>query len=464
MSRAIIGPAIRFPDDLPTELSSMQDMLDSLPRKFDDPYVFRVLIYFLSSLIPKSHRNAGLAGTDPFYMWNCRRRELAGIVTHVTYREKQACKKALKIIDQLDLYSTYRDIEYHSKKLVRGDPKSHSNSIGEGFITTNRGHDWIIRCAYELDIPDQWKEWLELMYEKQPYTAVDPPRSRLGQSEQFFLETLLTATNIDGFESMVSLIKFWLRQVLTVIQVWDECPTKNHFMPSYDWCVAAYQLMWDRLKNDLVNPFSEYPYLLRQEVLRNISFMSVFERCWKWVSSTNQATPGEDFDPLEVQRRVYHHILALVRDMYQHRNPSTNDVLNQAFGGQNEPRPYLPLEDHWLRVLEPKLREHEVLFNGLCKEFFGLPDGSVIADPDRVPFRLEYSPFLIEYQAVGARIDITQFVSIGQPAPGDLCTLCQMPSGSQSGSQSQSQSQNQNQNDSETVNQHGGKRDMKLRI
>ncbi|KAF3032235.1 hypothetical protein E8E11_002389 [Didymella keratinophila] len=241
--------------------------------------------------------------------------------------------------------------QYASVFVRHSSPTTARSFVGEEYTVISRAHDWVVRCALELDIPYKWKSWLQLMYKKQPYKILDEPSTTIDEDEDVFLATLQAAANIGGFDTTIPVIKFWLRQVLTVIQVWDVClhvrgDRDAFIMPTYDWCMAAYEKMWHRFKNELRNPLSDYPYVVREQLLRDVHYMRLFEECWKWTGLATQGIKVQDFDPYEIRTAIHEHVLKLVRDEFQPRNLGTQEMLEQVFGAKTEKNEYFLLAEN----------------------------------------------------------------------------------------------------------------------
>lgn len=433
---------IRFPEDTPTTISCLQKALHLLLQQEEDPDVFQTLIYFFSTLLS----GPSLSQTVPDQIladaWRTFQGDLANPY-HFCNGGIQASKQFDAIINQLDPVGTCQEMRQYASVFVRhSTPVIARSHVGDEYTMISRAHDWVVRCAFELDIPCKWKSWLQLMYEKQPYKILDEPSTTIDEDGDIFLATLHAAANIDGFDAMIPAIKFWLRQVLTVVQVWDVClqigGDSDALMPSYDWCVAAYEKMWYRFKNELRNPLSDYPYMVREQLLRDFHYMRVFEECWKWTDLTTQGIKAQDFDPYEIRTAVYEYVIKLVRDEFQLRNFSTQEILEQVFGGKTENNEYFILaEDPVVFVdnLQNDLRPRPSIYDGLCQEFY--PDLPTMRDAEYEAMypgseaeydKDEYEPAPLEdfeVEAFGPRIDIADFAHTKEPEPGDFCTICQ---------------------------------------
>lgn len=287
------------------------------------------------------------------------------------------------------------------------------------------------------------------MYEKQPYKILDLPSTRFDEGEHIFINTLHTAADIGGFDAMIPVTKFWIRQTLTIVQVWDVRfhveGDEGALMPSYEWCVAAYEKMWQCSKNEVRNPLSEYPYMVRHELLRDIQFMRVFEECWKWIALATQGIHAQDFDPYEVRVAVLKYVLTLARNEFQPRNFSTQEELEKAFGAKTEGSGYVLLAERpvvYVGNLDNDLRERPSLHVGLCKEFYPhlpnmtqaeyeamYPDSEDDSENDSDGSEsdlgeLELPPDVV-VEAYGPLIDIAKFTWEKEPDAGGFCTWCQ---------------------------------------
>jgi|SRR5690242_12036771 len=103
-------------------------------------------------------------------------------------------------------------------------------------------------------------------------------------------------------------------------------------MPPYPWRDAAYRKMWYRFINDIRDPFSDYPYMVRQEVLRKISYQQVFEQCWEWVCGSTAGVQAKDFDPFEVRAEIHNRVPTMIVNEYQPQYLGTQAVLEKEFG------------------------------------------------------------------------------------------------------------------------------------
>ncbi|KAJ4986963.1 hypothetical protein SVAN01_07504 [Stagonosporopsis vannaccii] len=307
---------------------------------------------------------------------------------------------------------------------MKGDPMdSCVDSIGDGYTIVSRGYDWTVRCVYQLHIPETWKTWLETMYEKQPEKIVDHAEHNRDDS---FLDTVVAAANIGGFETMIPLVKFWLRQVFTIVEVWNTRlmveGNEESSMPPYQWCEAAYYKMWYRFRNELRDPFSDYPYVLRQELLRKLSYQRVFEHCWGWVYQVTVEIGAKDFDPSEVRETIHSLVLTAVQNKFQTRYRGTESVLKEEFGSRTGDERYQLLDEGPLVSvfsLEGDLHATSSVLD-LCEEFYYSAD----EDEDAYMGELEMTED-VEMEAYGSLIELAQFTTVKQPAPDDFCSCCQ---------------------------------------
>lgn len=438
---------IRFAEDRPIKITCLEDAIIIFHKTSDDPYVFQALIFFLSTLLSTQLMHDQLHELQILHMWNIRRQDMTNSYRFV-YRDIETCTKVLDIIEQLDPNATCRVLGGMAAAHLQGFPSSGNNHVNEGYTIVNRGHDWIVRCAWESDIDDRYKEWLRLMYEKQPCKMVDVPSGLVDEGKFTYIETLWTAAQSDGFEVMIPVIKFWLRQALTMVNIWHCCfQTRVEGVETplpYEWCVASYDKMWYQFKKELQNPFSDYPYKVREQ-LQKMSYMRVFEECWKWVKLAAQSK--EDFEMHEVRKLVYNHMLVMARNEFEPHEQSTMRVLKKSFGDHQiygeynilgeEPVVYLHnLNDY------PHLREIQSLHDGLCKEFYpNLPDISQEEYDVRYPVSeqeigsesvsemdlddADLQSGGIQDEAYGPRIDISQFTFDKPSDENDYCAICQ---------------------------------------
>ncbi|KAF3031509.1 hypothetical protein E8E12_001958 [Didymella heteroderae] len=281
-----------------------------------------------------------------------------------------------------------------------------------------------------------------LMYEKQPYKILDEPSTTIDEDEDIFIATLHAAADIGGFDAMIPVIKFWLRQALTIVEVWDVRlqvrGDADAVMPSYNWCVAAYEKMWHRFKNEVRNPLSDYPYMVREQLLRDVHYTRVFEEGWKWTDLATQDIEAQDFDPHEIRKAIYEHVLKLVRDEFQPRNLGTQEALEQVFGAKTENKEHFLLAESpvvFVDNLGNDLRTRLSIYDGLCQGFY--PDLPTMTDAEYDAMYLdseaeydqdEYEPVPledVEVEALGPSIDVAGFTRIKEPDADDFCTICQ---------------------------------------
>lgn len=432
---------IRFPDDVCVDIPVLRNAFYILDQRSQDPHVLQTLIYFFSCLLQVPNRSLSNDGVSQ--LWDACRARLHNPY-HFIFHDVETSEEVDAVINELDPIVTFRGLALQAAAHLKGNPKHRLQYNGYEFTMVNRGYDWIVRCVYEFDIPPIWKPWLDTMYEQQPYKILDLSGHCIDEGNYIFLNSVAAAAHLDGFDSMVPLIKFWLRQALTIVQVWDFRLTVEGdgqgTLPPYAWCVAAYEKMWHRFRNELRDPFSEYPYMLRQTLLREIKYMRVFEDCWRWVHYITRDLATEDFDPYEVRCAVYQSILTTVQNEYQPRNHSTAQVLKEAFG-ENDRSEWLQLfaENPVVTIdnLEEDLREQYSLYDGLCDFIYDFPDATpenldelysdsdaeLYSDEDTV---MEYEPAEdVEVEVYGPRIDIAQFTSAKQATADDFCTWCQ---------------------------------------
>ena len=140
--------------------------------------------------------------------WCISQRDLANPY-HLRNGDIHACRQFDAIIDQLDPVGTCQEMRQYASVFVRhSTPTTARCFVGEDYTIISRAHDWVVRCAFALNIPYKWKSWLQLMYEKQPYKILDEPSTTIDEDEDIFLATLHAAADIGGFDAMISVIKF----------------------------------------------------------------------------------------------------------------------------------------------------------------------------------------------------------------------------------------------------------------
>lgn len=433
---------IRFPEDTPVIIPCLQNALNLVSQQDEDPLVFQSLIIFFSTLLAGPALSHAISDRVVIDAWRICQRDLANPY-HFCNASVQTCRQTDAIIDQLEPVETILEMHRYASVLVQhSSPVSTHLFVGQQYTIISRAHDWVVRCAFQLDIPYKWKSWLQLMYEKQPYRILDGPSTIIDEDEDVFLATLHAAAKIGGFDAKIPAIKFWLRQVLTVVQVWDLhlqiWGDVDTLMPSYDWCVAAYERMWYRFKNELRNPLSDYPYVVREQLLLDVHYMRVFEECWKWTNLATEDIKAQEFDPYETCTTIYENVIKLVRDEFQPRDFSTQDLLKQVFGAATEKNEYFLLAESpvvFLDNLQDDLRPRPSVYDGLCREFYpDLPSmteaeyDAMYPDLEAEYDEYEYEPIPledIEVEAFGPRIDIDGFTHTKKPVIGDFCTICQ---------------------------------------
>ena len=329
---------IRWHEDELVGVPCLQKALTVYKEMRVDPYAFQALIYFLSSLLPHSdpmyhHQHESRI----LYTWVIRAKDLGMLRYHI-YRDEYTHKELLKLLNQLDPIEICMELEIIAASCVGG--RSCSEKLSSyGFITVDRGYVWIIRCEYECDIPDLYKSWLQLTYEEQPHKIADLPSRQTDKGDFTFAKSLQTAADGIGLhDGIIPTTKFWTRQALTIVDVWDHSVQaevdRQDLMPSYKWCVTLYYEMWNRCQEDLRDPFSTYSYENRR-LLSKISYMRVFEECWQGGQVATQGLTGvDDFNFKRVQKEVYNHVLITVRDQWQPKSFGTSAALQQEFGNR----------------------------------------------------------------------------------------------------------------------------------
>jgi hypothetical protein len=439
---------IRFPEDHPIGIiPCLNKALTILSQQDENPHVFQMLIYFFSTLL--SGPALSLEQITPDHVvidtWHTCQLDLHNPY-HFCYKGYEACRQFDAIIEQLDPVETFQQMRYYAALFVRhSTPTTLSSFVGEDYTIINRVHDWVVRCAFYtigFGLPYKWKSWLRLMYEKQPYKILDGPRASIDEDKDIFLETLHAAANIGGFDAMIPVIKFWVRQALTVVHFWDVRfsvrDPADKLMPTYPWCVAAYEEMWYRFKNELRNPLSDYPYMVRDQVLCDIHYMRIFSKCWGWADRATQGIEVQYFEPLGIKKAVYEHVLVLVRDEFQPRYLGTEEKLEQVFGANTENKWYFLLREDpvvWAGILVNDLRPRPSLYDGLCEEFYpeipamtDVEHDAMYPDSDAEYYENEHElvPFdAVEMEAFGPCIDIGDFTSTKEADADDFYTICQ---------------------------------------
>lgn len=426
MAKSIEEGIIRFPEDMPTDIPMLRNALVEFARLEQDPYVFQALLYFFSSLIEDSNLDINNVGAITA-LWNSCRAELRKSDEFI-FHNATTCSQTDSVIDRLNPIATICELRSLAAIHVKGNPSSRLGSIEDDFTIISRGYDWIVRCVYKLNIPETWKAWLELTYEKQPARLFDTPENT---GYDIFFHTIEDAANIEGFDAMIPLIKFWLRQALTIVEVWNQRlmvdgdePVEDGLgaspMPPYPWCDAAYRKMWCRFINDIRDPFSDYPYMVRQEVLRRVSYQQVFEQCWEWVCGATAGVEAKDFDPFEVRAEIHNRVLTMIVDEYQPQYPDIQAMLEKEFGRRVEgERGQLLAEGPIVSTcsLEEDLQATRSSLK-LCENSYNP------ATTHRWMGEMELTED-VQFETYGPLIDLTQFTFVKQPAAGDFCSWCQ---------------------------------------
>lgn len=95
-----------------------------------------------------------------------------------------------------------------------------------------------------------------------------------------------------------------------MVQVWDVYlqvgSDSDALIPSFDWCVAAYEKLWYRLTAERT---LDYPYMVHEQLLRDVHYMSIFEECWKRTDLATQGIKAQDFDPYETRTVICEHVI-----------------------------------------------------------------------------------------------------------------------------------------------------------
>jgi hypothetical protein len=422
---------IRFVEDTPVAIPRLQEAIKICS---DNPYILQVLIYFFTKLL-SVHRNYLVTDNQQITdQWDISCRDLLnpyGHIYHDTYT-----MQALYFIKQLDPIATYRELTDEALVHLRGHPEDGEYITPVGYTIINRGHDWIVRCALECNVPDRVKHWLELMYPFQPWKIVDMSSRLVGENVDVLFAYLDDAGNRGGPDAMMHVLRLWLRQAMTVVDIWKYCPVEQRedssLMPRYDWCVSAYRKMFYQFQKELQNPFSEYPYAER-DGLKDVSFMRIFEHCWLLAALESQYMGLVVVDREILRCQVHGHVLSIVQNMFRDRIQDIDHHLDKAFGSLELVREE-PLID--LRSLEDELRPWHCLMDRLGQQFYGhnLPDmmfeGMEAYENDfEVVYDSEDEADLdmedIEVEAHGEWIDITELTVDQQPQTDDLCTVCQ---------------------------------------
>ncbi|KAJ8117428.1 hypothetical protein OPT61_g1366 [Boeremia exigua] len=455
ISHSLEEYGIRFPEDMPIILPCLRRAFDiARIQRSNNPYVLEALLYFFSYLVADSYNNERSGDAAIFTAWDTTVSRVVADSILTPLHSHDACRKAEDIIEQLDPLATYRELQSASDDCMsKAIPYAREE---QGFAVLDRGDDWIIRCAYELDLTTTWRRWLYLMYKKQPCETTDPrsftiddPERRFYNSEPIFLDTISAAERLHGIEATIPLIKFWLRQTLTLVEIWSLYLTlkddQDEMIPTHDWFVCAYQKMSHRFHCDVRDPFSEYPYTIRQDVLGKLSYLQVFEQCWGWVSLASQTTTASEFDPFEVRLTLHNDLLNLVRSTYHPQEHRTTRVLEESFGVQNTSREggYQLLAESPIvnvNLLDSEVGGYGHLIRSILEIFNPLPsmegteDGILdyrgydsvedyeSAFDDDIEMDLAED---VELEAHGPPINIAQFTVDKEPAEDAFCTFCQ---------------------------------------
>jgi hypothetical protein len=451
---------LRYEEDTPVVIPSLKRALQLLAREGPDPHSFRTLVFFFSFLHPSEPNDStgeqveDLRDDLVIRKWKHRKSMLAYLKTF-WHRNEMILDQVDAVIDQLDAIATSREVARLMKINIRGNPYSHMNRehgwVGEYNMHT-RVFDWVTRCAFELELPNVWKEWLQLMYQKQPSQIRDEDHQHGYRGIRAFRKSVKEAGRLrpDQVRHVISLTEFWVRQALTIVSVWDmRLASEAHLiddgddvMPPYSWCVAAYDKMNSNFFNFLVDPFSPYHYELRRSVLRKLDYRSVFEECWGLVREACPTTTANSYKFFQLRLDVYHAVVRKVRNVLRSKLPgNVIDDLNLAFEDTferpNEHGKYRLLQE--LPEIEPYALQHELqewraLYNGMCDQWYPLPfeeqeeeeeeefDYGDFSGMEGVQFELLED---VEMEVYGPRIDITQF-TVGKECDADaFCTWCQ---------------------------------------
>ncbi|KAJ4355056.1 hypothetical protein N0V95_003274 [Ascochyta clinopodiicola] len=436
---------IRFADDTPVVIPCLQRAMTICLQHFNDPYVFQALIFFFATLFSGRPLYGSQDEEQIMKLWERGLTELSNPYRNV-YRNAETCGQVDAVIERLPPLETFEELQVAATFYLRGDPGLTDPRVPSDYAIVNRGHDWIVRCALEGDLPEYVKGWLQLMYQKQPDKIIDSP-SYFDIAGTFEFEgSLWNAIRVDGLAGIVPVIKFYLRQALTIADLWETWVsvdmsflTSRSFMPDYSWCVATYDAMWYQFKKDLRDPFSEYPYHIRDQ-LKLLSYMSVFEECWQWVYLEAGQMNAENFNGHNVRLQVYNNVLTKVRDVLSYGSDITG-ILYQGFGSHS-----LVTEERIRHITQadnyPYLDDILVLKDGLCKLFYPhLPAMTPEQYDARFPVTepeddmdsdsgmdLHYDELQlddVEIEAYGARLGLADLILDKQPDADDICTICQ---------------------------------------
>lgn len=457
---------IRYPDNRPVELLYLNDLLGFYNEDPQGPHVFLGLIQFytlLTDLALGDH----WASDDLIHRWEKCRQELKNPKNRF-YHDEATCEQTLAMIAQLPPVDAYRELTEAIVENMHGERIEMSPYFRE-YVSVSRNWDYVICCAAAChDLTPECQSYLHVMYQMQPFKSVDTDWEEWsdgrnatlwedwGHGTNLLKDTITHAAGLDGDgpETMVvPMVKFWLRQVLTVMKVWNVAlhTTGTMDMPEYGWFVAAYERLWERHQALISNPFSDYPYLLRQELLSRIQYSAVFEHCWKLVSSVAELTPMVQFDPVMVSSNLYTFVVQTVKEVLETWRLDTQ-FLTEHFGDDNK---YLILTEGSLvpiSSIQDSVVQHRYLVNGLGDQFYPLdfdPDeGGYASDEgsdaddegageqsgdedddersDRGYRVIEYDVYQpVELEAYGSDIDLDSFVIETSSSNGAFCTFCQ---------------------------------------
>lgn len=451
---------LRYEFDRPVAIPSLKRALQLLAREGPDPHRLRMLIFFFSSLIRhvfrlpfQSDNSADEQArdiTDDLAMryWKSDKANLENLKSF-WYRDLRTLFRVHAVIEQLDPIATFREVNRLAKINIHGPPGTslnQENGWKGKFTMMNRGYDWLIRCAFKLEIPNMWKKWLQVMYQKQPCQVYDEDYQHEYQGALAFEMSVIKAgrSRQRWSENIIPLTAFWLRQALTIVNVWNtrlavdahRIDDGDDAMPPYSWCVAAYEKMRDHFLNDMEHPFSAYPYDLRLRVLRKLDYMTVFEDCWGLVHEACSTAEANSFNFFQVRRDVHNAIVQKVRNVLRRQIPgNVIDDLDLAFENTFE----RPNEQgkYWLLIEGPQiepyalqydLQEWRALHNGMCDQWYPLPlfeeeESDDFSDIAGLEFEL---PEDVEFEVYGPRINIAEFTVSKKESDADaFCTWCQ---------------------------------------
>ncbi|KZM24083.1 uncharacterized protein EKO05_0010266 [Ascochyta rabiei] len=437
---------IRFADDIPVAIPCLQEAMTICIEYFDDPYVFQGLVFFFSALLSPQSSHGPQNEQEVLELWELRLEELSN-PNHDAYRDAETCGRVDAVIGQISPWATYKHLQGMVAFFLLGDPQSIDRWVSPSYAIVNRGHDWIVRCALESDIPEHVRGWLQLMYQKQPEKVIDTPSYEDIVGTFTFEQSLWNADLVVGLGGIVPVIKFYLRQAMTIADHWEAWVSADmgflasqSCMPDYSWCVAIYKAMWQQFKKDLRDPFSEYPYQIRDQ-LKLLSYMRVFEECWQWVHLEAGGIPADGFDGHNVRLQVHNNVLAKVRDELQSYGTDVTAVLDREFSLKS-----LLDEQRIIHITHtdsyPYLDDIQTLENGLCKWFYPHLPGMTqeqydarypVTEPDDdmdsvSEMNFHYEEFElddVEVEAYGARLGLADFALDKQPGADDICTICQ---------------------------------------